>query len=292
VEIQNNNFIHTNQQTKKAMKVIEQFSQSKTGLSSDNEDRVFVNDNFACVVDGGTSFSTIQWDGKTPGQFASQLVSDSISAFHNTIGKTAATEQISKKIRLAYKKKGMFEYVKKNPSHRIFASIALYSQYHSEVWLIGDCQCLIDEKVYQNKSLLGELLSDVRSAFLEAEIISGKTVSELQEHDTGREYLEPLLKRLGVLRNDTESQLAYSAIDGFNVNETYTRTVPTDHNAKHVILASDGYPELKASLRDSEIFLSQVLKSDPLMIGTHRSTKGLYKNNISFDDRAYLKIQL
>lgn len=274
------------------MKIIEQYLQSKIGLPLHSEDQIFVNDDFACVIDGGTSLSEIKWEGQTPGQYASKLICDSIRLFQKTIVKAEAIELISERFEMVYKKKGIFEYVKNNPLHRMFASFALYSRYHSEIWLVGDCQCLINKKVYQNKSLLGSIFAEARSVFLETEISSGKTIKELQEDDTGRKYIEPLLQRMGIFSNSAESRFAYAVIDGFKVNERLTSSLPITKSTKYLVLATDGYPKLKPSLIATESALSEILQIDPLMIGTYCSTKGLINNNVSFDDRAYLKIQL
>lgn len=65
--------------------------------------------------------------------------------------------------------------------------------------------------------------------------------------------------------------------------------LPTDIE-KTIVLASDGYPYLKDSLEASEHALQGVLRDDPLLFRTYKATKGIQQGNLSFDDRAYVKI--
>jgi len=59
-----------------------------------------------------------------------------------------------------------------------------------------------------------------------------------------------------------------------------------------LILASDGYPKLFSTLHESENYLRFILKEDPLCYKLYKSTKGLKKGAVSFDDRAFIKARL
>lgn len=56
-----------------------------------------------------------------------------------------------------------------------------------------------------------------------------------------------------------------------------------------VVLASDGYPFLKGTLKDSEEALHSLLASDPLLFREYRSPKAFLPANNSYDDRAYIR---
>lgn len=56
-----------------------------------------------------------------------------------------------------------------------------------------------------------------------------------------------------------------------------------------MILASDGYPKLFNSLIESELYLKKIINEDPLCYKLFKSTKGINKGKLSFDDRAYIK---
>lgn len=58
-----------------------------------------------------------------------------------------------------------------------------------------------------------------------------------------------------------------------------------------VVLASDGYPNLKGTLEESECELSDVIENDPMCFLLHRSTKGVRDDrNTSYDDRAFCRL--
>ncbi len=58
-----------------------------------------------------------------------------------------------------------------------------------------------------------------------------------------------------------------------------------------IVLASDGYPKLKSTLKESEEELAKIIEIDPLCYKTYFSTKGLKKGNFSFDDRTYIRFK-
>jgi glycerophosphoryl diester phosphodiesterase len=133
-------------------------------------------------------------------------------------------------------------------------------------------------------------MSDARAVYLESELLMGKTIENLMEFDTGREFIKPLLSRQALFQNpNNESIYSYGVINGFEVPENAIKTVRMQDN-KYLVLASDGYPALKPTLEESEQALKKILASDPLCMRIYKSTKGLEAGNISYDDRAYLKI--
>ena len=56
------------------------------------------------------------------------------------------------------------------------------------------------------------------------------------------------------------------------------------------VLASDGYPFLHPTLKESEAALARQLADDPQNISSFVATKGLVEGNNSFDDRAYIRL--
>jgi glycerophosphoryl diester phosphodiesterase len=86
--------------------------------------------------------------------------------------------------------------------------------------------------------------------------------------------------------------LYYAAIDGFAIPADGITVQKIPHTITTVVLASDGYPFLRASLVESEHALADLLQRDPLLFQAYKSTKGLVRGNMSFDDRAYVKVQL
>ena len=62
-----------------------------------------------------------------------------------------------------------------------------------------------------------------------------------------------------------------------------------DNAAVCVVLASDGYPVLRKTLKECENELDYIRQNDPMCFRLFRSTKGIKQGNASFDDRAFCK---
>lgn len=70
------------------------------------------------------------------------------------------------------------------------------------------------------------------------------------------------------------------------VPDQFLATWALDGEASEVTVATDGYPVIRPSLELSEQDLRSDLRSDPLRIGKHMTTKGVRPGNQSVDDRA------
>ncbi len=256
------------------------------------EDRIIFNEDFVCVIDGATTKSDFLFENKTSGLIVGEILE---KAFNNLKSKSSITEIITKftnSIREFYINNNFFEQMQSNPIDRLTASIVIYSKYYNQIWFIGDCQCMVDNKIYSNEKPIDKLLSETRSLYIQKELDDGKTIKELQNHDTGREYILPLLKSQYYFQNNNfENEYSYCVLDGFKINLNFTKTVKIN-KGKTIILASDGYPKLFNSLEKSEEYLKYILENDPLCYKLFKSTKGLYENLSSYDDRAYVKFEI
>jgi glycerophosphoryl diester phosphodiesterase len=276
------------------MRIIEQYLQSKTGNPVDCEDAIFVNDDYVAVIDGATSKAKTTWDGKKSGKIAVELL---ISRLQTIAFEASAVELVlalNQAIVDWYNEKGIYTQMQQSPVERCVASIGLYSKAHRELWLVSDCQALIDGKLIENTKFIDTVTSNARALYIEAALREGrKTIMDFQEHDDGRNYIFRLLEKQNIFQNlDNESMFSYSVLDGFFRDQSSIKIIPVPETTKEVVLASDGYPELEPTLEESEAALRVVLTEDPLLYKLHRSTKGLKKGNLSYDDRAYVRFSI
>ena len=140
--------------------------------------------------------------------------------------------------------------------------------------------------------MVDRIFSKVRSYVNRTELLKGKTVAELQEKDIGREYILPLLRKQVIWQNSkVDSLYTYPVLDGFPVSLSKVRVISVPKYSQ-VVLASDGYPVLYDDLQETEKALFDILERDPLCIEEYLSTKRVARLNDSFDDRAYLRLQL
>ena len=278
------------------MKIIESSIIGKKSLEA-CEDGMVITDDFIAVIDGSTSKTPkhLNPDMKN-GRYAMMLISEYIreelkadaSVDDFCLGVTA---YIYNKV---YEKLGVEERLKKHPEERLTASAILYSRTRNEVWMVGDCQAIIDGNLYENGKPYEEKIARKRVELIE----QGLSPAE------ARKQIEPLLIE-AMLSGQNQT---YTVIDGFPIYregvkvvalktkpvsssiETYfqEQTKPVS-SLNEVVLASDGYPFLKPTLAASEAALAEQIANDPQNIHSFIATKGIVEGNKSFDDRTYIR---
>ena len=270
-------------------KIIESLVVGKYIDESICEDRIVITDNFACVIDGATSKSAMTLDGKTQGVIAGELIEKVLKVIVPTISINELITTINEEFINYYKNKGLYSHMEQNPVDRLNASIAIYSHCRNAVWLIGDCQVMIGTKHYTNVKLIDTVLSNLRSFIIENTLYNGYTIEKIIENDIGRDGIMSFLKEQPQFQNQRfDSDFSYGVLDGFPINFKHVKEFQVNDNA--IVLASDGYPQLFSTLLKSEKYLFDILKKDPLCYKIFKTTKGLSRNKVSYDDRAYIKI--
>lgn len=270
------------------------------------EDGMVVTDDFIAVIDGSTSKTPkhLNPDMKN-GRYAMMLISEYIreelkadaSVDDFCLGVTA---YIYNKV---YEKLGVEERLKEHPEERLTASAILYSRTRNEVWMVGDCQAIIDGKLYENGKSYEQEIARKRVELIE----QGLSPAE------ARKQIEPLLIK-AMLSGQNQT---YTVIDGFPIyregvkvvsvsdsssvqdsvpasdsvpcsdSASASDTIPS--SSSEIVLASDGYPFLKPTLAASEAALAEQIANDPQNIHSFIATKGIVEGSKSFDDRTYIR---
>lgn len=270
------------------------------------EDGMVVTDDFIAVIDGSTSKTPkhLNPDMKN-GRYAMMLISEyiweelkadaSVDDFCQGV-----TAYIYNKV---YEKLGVEERLKEHPEERLTASAILYSWTRNEVWMVGDCQAIIDGKLYENGKPYEQEIARKRVELIE----QGLSPAE------ARKQIEPLLIK-AMLSGQNQT---YTVIDGFPIyregvkvvsvsdSSSVQNSVPASDSvpcsdsasasdtipssSSEIVLASDGYPFLKPTLAASEAALAEQIANDPQNIRSFIATKGIVEGNKSFDDRTYIR---
>ena len=264
------------------------------------EDGMVVTNDFIAVIDGSTSKTPkhLNPDMKN-GRYAMMLISEYIREELKSEASVddfcqGVTAYIYNKV---YEKLGVEERLKEHPEERLTASAILYSRTRNEVWMVGDCQAIIDGKLYENGKPYEQEIARKRVELIE----QGLSPAE------ARKQIEPLLIE-AMLSGQNQT---YTVIDGFpiyregvkivvlKVNpassgiETYFQEHPEPVSSPNeVVLASDGYPFLKPTLAASEAALAEQIANDPQNIHSFIATKGIVEGNKSFDDRTYIRFSV
>lgn len=270
------------------------------------EDGMVVTDDFIAVIDGSTSKTPkhLNPDMKN-GRYAMMLISEYIREELKADASVddfcqGVTAYIYNKV---YEKLGVEERLKKHPEERLTASAILYSRTRNEVWMVGDCQAIIDGKLYENGKPYEEKIAHKRVELIE----QGLSPAE------ARKQIEPLLIE-AMLSGQNQT---YTVIDGFPIyregvkvlsvsdscsvqdsvpasdsvpcsdSVSASGTIPS--SSSEIVLASDGYPFLKPTLAASEAALAEQIANDPQNIHSFIATKGIVEGNKSFDDRTYIR---
>ncbi|MDF2715385.1 MAG: Glycerophosphoryl diester phosphodiesterase [Paenibacillus sp.] len=275
------------------MEVIEASMISKTGDPLTCEDRYCVTEHYACVIDGATDVSGKRYGGLTSGQIISAGIAEAISALPPDAELETVMRTINDCLIRLYKDQDMYGAIRENAYSLPSAAMVLYSRHRHAVWMVGDCQCMVDEELHTNPKIVDEITANARSLFLEAELQQGKTVEQLLMKDTGFEAVRPFIAMQYYMQNaKKETQYGYAAITGFDFDLSRVKTVRVKEDTEFLVLASDGYPKARATLAQSEDDLRRILDNDPLCFREYKLAKGLMAGNVSFDDRTYLKLKL
>ena len=277
------------------MKVIESKIEGKKSPES-CEDGLVVTADFIAVIDGSTSKTPhhLSPDMKN-GRYAMVLISEYIQ--HELKPESTVedfcegvTSYIYNKV---YRQQGIEEQMQAHPEERLTASAILYSKAKNEVWMVGDCQAIIDGKLYENNKPFEEIVARRRVELIR----QGFTPQE------ARKTIEPLLIQ-AMLEGQNKT---YTVIDGFPIYRKGVKVVSLNAPQKNVetdvadslplptkeiVLASDGYPFLKPTLTESEEALAHLLAYDPQCTHEFIATKGIVVGNKSFDDRTYIRFQI
>lgn len=265
------------------MQIIEQNLVAKDPKRK-SEDGIVITDDFIAVIDGSTSKTDRRYClFKSNGRFAMQIIEKYIRKAPKGISCHDFCVGVTRQIRNHYKNKDIPR-LTEHPEDRLTASAVIFSRLNRQIWMIGDCQCMVGGEYYDNPKPYEQELAERRAEI----ILSGTEPKEYYlTDDTARQQIIPLM-----LETMKQQNVTYSVIDGFHIPEQYVRVITLDFQPWEIILASDGYPFLCPTLQKSEAKLAWQRQNDPLNIGQFKATKAFKKGNNSFDDRTYIRFKV
>ena len=172
-----------------------------------------------------------------------------------------------------------------HPEERLCASAIIYSRLHREVWMVGDCQCLIGDEYCDNPKPYEAELAVLRGNRVRELLAQGVSQKDLlQPYDPAREVMIPHM--LETMQNQNKT---YAVIDGFPIPENKVKVLTLGFQPFEIVFASDGYPFLAKTLDESERLLDEQRRKDPLNISDFKATKAFVEGHNSFDDRSYIR---
>lgn len=265
------------------MKIIEQFTMNKMGRDELNEDCLVTTPDFIAVMDGVTTKTCPEIDGRSGGRFAVDYAAAVIRGFAPDITARAAVDLLSSALHRAVAEKVSLPPQGERPA---FAFIA-YSRHRREVWRVADPYLIMDGIAHPNEVAPDSITSGARALMIEIALRKGATEADIARKDIGRDFIEPLRMGQCVFAN-RPGPYGYGVINGNPVPDEFLQIFDA-RQAHEIVFQTDGYPHAFRTLAESEAYLAAVLKEDPLLFRKHKSTKGVQAGNISFDDRTFVR---
>lgn len=165
-------------------KIINRESYSAGKHEDHNDDDIYVGKDFAAVIDGVSHKSSILVNGKEIKM--AQIITEAIRKMDRpsapVYAKTLSFEECVKFINLYIQ-----EYLQKHgvgeAAGKLEATGAIYSRFHNQIWLVGDCKAIYDGNVAQNPLKIDEVVVEIRTKLVKALLREGYTEEQLMEND-------------------------------------------------------------------------------------------------------------
>lgn len=266
--------------------VVEEFVESNAD-GRVSEDIISISEHFAAVIDGASDATGALFHGLSGGRFAAETVAASIAGLEPE----ATWSDFAMQITAALGGAVAAAYGDLDDSIRWpAASVICLSFVRSEIWRVGDCSYLADGEVNIGTKRVDDAAYGFRAAINAGLVESGTSVEEITEKDPGARAARPLFD----LQQQLSNRLVpwgYGCVNGRPIPDDYVEVFSVE-GSREVVLATDGYPRLEATLDSSEMALAKLLAVDPAGIGDlWHMGKCLRPGANSMDDRAYLRLR-
>lgn len=261
---------------------------SKQGVGGKCGDAIYYNNHFAAVIDGATPKSSLLWENEPSDVFIANFLKRAFADLPREISMQDAFQFIS--ISFAEHCKGINrELSTMRQDERPQASVVIYSDYHKEIWSLGDCRYLVNGKEHRDVKDIDILLSRLRAFVHEVNEVSAESGATIPWPKGERVAIQPFLEQQPWLANK-RADFGYGVLNGSPEALNFVEVTPVESPGT-IVLATDGYPRLFPTLEQTEAFLRECLDKDPGCYHELCGTKGIVGDNVSYDDRAYLSLR-
>ena len=156
-----------------------------------NDDDIYIGENYAVVIDGVSNKCSIEKDGKKIG--IANIITEAIRKLDNKqtpeYAKELSFEEFTEAINLYIRKycENIGYDISKNP---LEATGAIYSRFHNQLWLVGDCRAIYDGNVIQNELKIDEVYAKLRTEIINTLLENGYTEQELFTDDISKTIIK------------------------------------------------------------------------------------------------------
>lgn len=198
---------------------VESTSVGKT--TGHNDDDIYIGENFAAVFDGVSHKSSIEVNGKTIK--IANIIVEALRKIDRKnapeYAKTLTFDEFVRYINMYIRK--YCEHIGINISnYQLESTGAIYSKYHNQIWIVGDCRAVYDGNIICNDLKIDSVYADLRATIIRELLQSGYTEESLAQNDIAKD----IIKRS---ENITKYITDKNVIDRINKcrEETMTRTL-------------------------------------------------------------------
>ena len=268
-------------------KPIEYTTVSKTGDERGNHDGIVIDDKFLAVIDAYQARGYRGWHNKPAGIFAKNLIcqalveqpadaeaADVVRALEELLLEQTASaiEQMQDKQVYAY------------PMTRLL----IYSAAKKQIWRLGDSPFVVDGELNFNRSEALQQAALKRAEVAEKFLANDRTdLKDMVNNDYGR---------TSIMEDIVAEERRVDGVECLSGNpETDMDTLLSNvevfqlEDGQEVILASDGYPRLLGTIEDSEEWLAEERKRDPLFVRDYKALRTAKDEEAGYDDRSYVR---
>lgn len=265
--------------------VVEEFVEGKS-TNRACEDITVVTSDFAAVIDGATDETGALFNGKSGGLVAAETLASAIEGLAPSSTAREFADELSGSLKRAMRTVEDDDAPERWPS----ASLVCLSFARREVWRIGDCSFLVDGEAHLGTKRVDDAAYGFRAAINASLIAAGTPLEEIRRNDPGAGYARALHDLQQQLSN-REGPWGFGCINGRFVPDQFVEVFPIAREVDEVVLASDGFPDLRSTLEASETRLRELLEIDPAAVAELWGVGKAFRPGAnSVDDRAYLRL--
>ena len=172
--------------------------------------------------------------------------------------------------------------------------------------MVGDCQAIIDGKLYENGKPYEQEIARKRVELIEQGLSPAEARKQIElllikAMLSGQNQTYTVIDGFPIYREGVKVvsvsdscsvQDSVSASDSVPCSDSVSASGTISVSSSEIVLASDGYPFLEPTLAASEAALLHLIAHDPQCIHDFIATKGLVAGNKSFDDRTYIRFRV
>lgn len=250
-----------------------------------SEDAIFESDWCVAVLDGHSGRGNhALYEGRTLGQIAVSAGLEAFSRMAPTTSVRSIVETLSAAVRTA-----LSGYPIKNPRPG-FVFVAFLLE-RGIIFRVGDCQALVGTMPFQGELAVDTVIAGARSALLRSLLCNGESLDRLRAFDVSQDMVSTLIENWQPqFCNATHSVFGYGDVNGGVIHPLHIARCDVGQSDAQVVLASDGYPELRHTLAETEAHLRFVLERDPLCISVWPCVHGVRSGCDRSDDCAYVRL--